>query len=150
MPLQPLGTTGYRSRKGGADFFPRRHGTRRGLHRERPAWALPQISERRMNRRVPSVYRGLSGTKRERPISKGFLHCGMVHSFNENRTRISLKSLAIPAGFEPATHGVEIRHFYRCRIPCRRPRAFRWFDCQHRITNAQACLKSAIKLFGKD
>ena len=75
--------------------------------------ALPQISERRMNRRVPSVYHGLSGTKRERPISKGFLHCGMVHSFNENRTRISLKSLAIPAGFEPATHGVEIRYSIR-------------------------------------
>src|SRR5712671_4188869 len=27
-----------------------------------------------------------------------------------NRPRISLKSLAIPAGFEPATHGVEIRY----------------------------------------
>jgi hypothetical protein len=78
--------------------------------------ALPQISERRMNRRVPSVYHGLSGTKRERPISKGFLHCGMVHGFNENRTRISLKSLAIPAGFEPATHGVEIRYSDRLRI----------------------------------
>jgi hypothetical protein len=61
-------------------------------------------------RRVPSVYHGLSGTKRERPISKGFLHCGMVHGLNENRTRIPLKSLAIPAGFEPATHGVEIRY----------------------------------------
>jgi hypothetical protein len=34
----------------------------------------------------------------------------MVHGFNENRTPISLKSLAIPAGFEPATHGVEIRY----------------------------------------
>jgi hypothetical protein len=27
-----------------------------------------------------------------------------------NEARISLKSLAIPAGFEPATHGVEIRY----------------------------------------
>jgi hypothetical protein len=33
----------------------------------------------------------------------------MRHGFNENRTRIPLKLLAIPAGFEPATHGVEIR-----------------------------------------
>jgi hypothetical protein len=56
------------------------------------------------------VYHGLSGTKRERLISKGFLHCGLVHEFIKNRTRIPLKSLAIPAGFEPATHGVEIRY----------------------------------------
>src|SRR3982074_2093449 len=34
----------------------------------------------------------------------------MRHGFNENGTRIQLKSLAIPAGFEPATHGVEIRY----------------------------------------
>src|SRR6266853_6701511 len=69
-----------------------------------------QIRERKTNRRVPSVYHGLSGTKRERLISKSFLQCGMVHEFIENRTRIPLKSLAIPAGFEPATHGVEIRY----------------------------------------
>jgi hypothetical protein len=34
----------------------------------------------------------------------------MVHGIDENRTHIPLKSLAIPAGFEPATHGVEIRY----------------------------------------
>jgi hypothetical protein len=34
----------------------------------------------------------------------------MVREFRENRTHILLKSLAIPAGFEPATHGVEIRY----------------------------------------
>ena len=31
----------------------------------------------------------------------------MRHRFAENRTRIALILLAIPAGFEPATHGVE-------------------------------------------
>jgi hypothetical protein len=67
-----------------------------------------------MNRRVPSVYHGLSGTKRERLILKSFLQCGMVHEYIENRTRIPLKSLAIPAGFEPATHGVEIRYSNWC------------------------------------
>jgi hypothetical protein len=56
------------------------------------------------------VYRGLSGTERDRLISKGFLRYGLVHGFDEERTRILLKSLAIPAGFEPATHGVEIRY----------------------------------------
>ena len=56
------------------------------------------------------MYHGLSGTKRESLISKGFLHFGMVHEFSENKARIPLKSLAIPAGFEPATHGVEIRY----------------------------------------
>src|ERR1700682_6250316 len=66
--------------------------------------------ERKTNRRVPSAYHGLSGTKREWLISKGFLRCGVVHGFNQNRTRIPLKLLAIPAGFEPATHGVEIRY----------------------------------------
>jgi hypothetical protein len=76
-----------------------------------------QIRERKTNRRVPSVYHGLSGTKRERLISNGFLHCDMVHEFIENRTRISLKSLAIPAGFEPATHGVEIRYSYLGQAP---------------------------------
>jgi hypothetical protein len=34
----------------------------------------------------------------------------MVHRFGENRTGNALKSMAIPAGFEPATHGVEIRY----------------------------------------
>src|SRR4051794_32325765 len=33
----------------------------------------------------------------------------MRRVFKENRTPIPLKSLAIPAGFEPATHGVESR-----------------------------------------
>ena len=72
--------------------------------------ACAKIRERKTNRRVPSVYHGLSGTKRERLILKCFLQCGMVHEYIENRTRIPLKSLAIPAGFEPATHGVEIRY----------------------------------------
>src|SRR2546430_9053496 len=68
------------------------------------------ILEQTTKHRVPSVYHGLSGTKRERLISRGFLHYGMVHGFNRARTRILLKILAIPAGFEPATHGVEIRY----------------------------------------
>jgi hypothetical protein len=35
----------------------------------------------------------------------------MIHGFEENGTLISLKSPAIPAGFEPATHGVERMRF---------------------------------------
>jgi hypothetical protein len=61
-----------------------------------------QIRERKTNRRVSPVSHGLSGTKRESPISKGFLQHQMRHGFNENETRISLKSLAIPA--EVARH----------------------------------------------
>jgi hypothetical protein len=57
------------------------------------------------------VLRGLSGTKRESLILKGFLRYSQQHEFNENRTVILLKSLAIPAGFELATHGVEIRYW---------------------------------------
>jgi hypothetical protein len=68
------------------------------------------ILEQTTKHRVSSVSRGLSGTKREGLISKRFLHYRMVHGFDANRTRISLKLLAIPAGFEPATHGVEIRY----------------------------------------
>src|SRR5882672_7918558 len=63
-----------------------------------------------MKRRVAPVLRGLSGTKRESLISKGFRRYRTQHGFSKNRTVISLKSLAIPAGFEPATHGVEIRY----------------------------------------
>lgn len=59
--------------------------------------------------RVPSVYHGLSGTKRERLVLKGFRCSRMVRVIIRNGTCTSLKSLAIPAGFEPATHGVEIR-----------------------------------------
>jgi hypothetical protein len=58
------------------------------------------------------VFGGLSGTKRERLILKGFPRYSPQHEFNENGTPIHLKSLAIPAGFEPATHGVEIRSGY--------------------------------------
>ena len=54
--------------------------------------------------------RGLSGTKRESLILKGFLRYTPQHEFYENRTSNPLKSLVIPAGFEPATHGVEIRY----------------------------------------
>ena len=71
-----------------------------------------QKRERKTNRRVPSVYHGLIGTKRERLISKGFLHCGMVHGFNENRTLIPLKSLAIPAGLRLCDiNQVVVQHF---------------------------------------
>src|SRR5271163_2898296 len=63
-----------------------------------------------MKRRVRSVSHGRSGTKREGLNLKGFLQYEMRHGFGENGTGISLKSLAIPAGFEPATHGVEIRY----------------------------------------
>jgi hypothetical protein len=58
---------------------------------------LDGLEEQKMKRRVPSVYHGLSGTKRERPISKGFIHFKMVRAFTENITRMSLKLLAIPA-----------------------------------------------------
>jgi hypothetical protein len=75
-----------------------------------------RIRERKTNRRVTSVYHGLIGTKRERLKPKGFLRCGMVHGFDENRTRIPLKVLAIPAGFEPATHGVEICYSTECGV----------------------------------
>ena len=60
--------------------------------------------------RVASLLRGLSETKRERLTLKGFPRYSPQHGINENKTRIALKSLAIPAGFEPATHGVEIRY----------------------------------------
>jgi hypothetical protein len=48
--------------------------------------------------------------KRERLILTDFPRYTPQHEFNESGTHISLKSLAIPAGFEPATHGVEIRY----------------------------------------
>ena len=53
---------------------------------------------------------GQDGIRREGLILKGFLQYEMRHDFEENGTRISLKSLAIPAGLEPATRGVEIRY----------------------------------------
>jgi hypothetical protein len=56
------------------------------------------------------VSHGLSGTNQESLISKGFLGYEMRHGLKENGTGISLRLLAIPAGFEPATHGVEIRY----------------------------------------
>jgi hypothetical protein len=34
----------------------------------------------------------------------------MRHGYFENTAAILLKTLAIPAGFEPATHGYEIRY----------------------------------------
>jgi hypothetical protein len=102
--LQSLGTTGYRSRKAEPTSSPPWDTPRLAIAKGR-AWVLQLVNEKRT-----AVYHGLSGTKRERLISKDFLHCGMVHEFIENRTRIPLKSLAIPAGFEPATHGVEIRY----------------------------------------
>jgi hypothetical protein len=57
----------------------------------------PSLHERKTNRRVPSAYHRLVGTKRESLILKGFLHFEMVRAFIENRTRIALNSLAIPA-----------------------------------------------------
>jgi hypothetical protein len=53
---------------------------------------------------------GSTPARMGKPDIKGFLQCSMGHGFNGNWTCISLKSLAIPAGFEPATHGVEIRY----------------------------------------
>jgi hypothetical protein len=49
----------------------------------------------------------------------------MVREFGENRTRIPLKSLAIPAGFEPATHGVEIRYSEPARLALRPTEIYR-------------------------
>jgi hypothetical protein len=51
-----------------------------------------------------------TGTKSEWLKSKGFLSDWIRHENNENRTNIALKTLAIPAGLEPATRGVEIRY----------------------------------------
>jgi hypothetical protein len=56
------------------------------------------------------VYHGLSGTEWDGLILKGFLRYSLVHEFVLEKPPFSLKSLAIPAGFEPATHGVEIRY----------------------------------------
>jgi hypothetical protein len=66
--------------------------------------------EQKTNGGVPSVYHGLNGTKREDLISKIFSEYAVGHGSQANRTPMYLKSLAIPAGFEPATHGVEIRY----------------------------------------
>jgi hypothetical protein len=72
----------------------------------------PQSAKEQIAKRdVPCVYHGPSGTKRERLISKGFLDFKTGRDFKENGSRKLLKSLAIPAGFEPATHGVEIRYY---------------------------------------
>jgi hypothetical protein len=48
--------------------------------------------EQTAKRGVASVLRGVSGTRRERLISKGFLRYCPQHGFNENRTRISLNN----------------------------------------------------------
>jgi hypothetical protein len=49
------------------------------------------------------VLRGLIGTKRESLILEGFLRYHPQHEFHENRMRISLKSLAIPADVQEAS-----------------------------------------------
>jgi hypothetical protein len=51
-----------------------------------------------------------AGTDGKARHSSVFFNTRIGHGFNGNWTHISLKSLAIPAGFEPATHGVEIRY----------------------------------------
>jgi hypothetical protein len=56
------------------------------------------------------VYHGLTGTVRESLKLKGFPRYRTVHRNSALNSIIALKSLAIPAGFEPATHGVEIRY----------------------------------------
>jgi hypothetical protein len=43
-------------------------------------------------------------------ISKGFSSYRTVHGFELERPAILLQLLAIPTGFEPVTHGVEIRY----------------------------------------
>ena len=53
---------------------------------------------------------GLNGTRRESPVLKGFLKYEAGHGISADKSPIILKTLAIPAGFEPATHGVEIRY----------------------------------------
>jgi hypothetical protein len=60
------------------------------------------------------VYHGLSGTERERLILKGFLHCGTVHEFIENRTHIP--SLAIPA--EVPQQPISAGYFGKSAYPC--------------------------------
>jgi hypothetical protein len=50
------------------------------------------------------------GTTWEKLKSKGFPNHEAVHGIKTEKAIISLKSLAIPAGFEPATHRVEIRY----------------------------------------
>jgi hypothetical protein len=56
------------------------------------------------------VYHGLIGNGRERLKSEGFIRYPAVHGISALNSNSALKTLAIPAGFEPATHGVEIRY----------------------------------------
>jgi hypothetical protein len=63
------------------------------------------------------VYHGLGDTKRESLTSKGFLQHTVGHGFFANRTRISFKSLAIPAGSELGHFSPEICDFPLLRRP---------------------------------
>jgi hypothetical protein len=60
-----------------------------------PDEAVKQFRERKTNRRVASVSHRLGGTQRDSVISKGFLQYRMRHDFFENKSRNSLKILAI-------------------------------------------------------
>ena len=66
--------------------------------------------EQRMKRlctiRVPRTGRYETG----KPDIKGFSQIQRGTRILGNKRRNALKTLAIPAGFEPATHGVEIRY----------------------------------------
>jgi hypothetical protein len=72
--------------------------------------AVRAVREQITKRRVPSVYRRLMGTIWEKLKSKGFPNYEAAHDVKTEKAIMPLKSLAIPAGFEPATHGVEIRY----------------------------------------
>ena len=60
--------------------------------------------------RVASALRGLDGTRREGLETKHFRKYEAQHALLERTRSKSLKLLAIPAGLEPATRGVEIRY----------------------------------------
>src|SRR5882757_10551062 len=90
-----------------------------GYFSEPHKWFLGRVSENKSrNRGVPSVYHGLVGTNRERLKLKGFRCHPSVHRISAPNCNIALKTLAIPAGFEPATHAVEIRYSFRPDWPC--------------------------------
>jgi hypothetical protein len=74
-----------------------------------PSRAL-SYPENKKRFRVPSVYHAPNGTRRECLKLKGFFEYQAAHGFWYPIFQKSLKRLAIPTGFEPVTHGVEIRY----------------------------------------
>ena len=85
-------------------------GCRHGSHQRRGRYLLPAFREQAVKRRILSVSHALSGIEKDCLKLKGFSDHGMRHGSGASIDPKPLKKLAIPAGFEPATHGVEIRY----------------------------------------